>query len=111
MLKVTQIPNPMQANDYRINSSHTYKQDSDNADSPKSIKTRLLEKESKSQVDDQFAIEVSPMITEKDCRVQPDTKAEKMHGESTETSKIDESSAPGPLTPLLVVKATNTITE
>ena len=48
MLKVTQIPNPMQTNDYRINSSHTYKQDSDNADSPKSIKTRLLEKESKS---------------------------------------------------------------
>lgn len=51
------------------------------------------------------------MITEKDCRVQPDTKVEKMHGESTETSKIDETSIPGPLTPLLVVKATNTITE
>ena len=48
MLKVTQIPNPMQTNDYRINSSHTYKQDSEYADSPKSIKTRLLEKESKS---------------------------------------------------------------
>ena len=51
------------------------------------------------------------MITEKDCRVQPDTKVERMHGESTETSKIDETSIPGPLTPLLVVKATNTITE
>ena len=72
MLKVTQIQNPIQSNEFRLNSSHTNKKQSDSiVDSPKSIKTKLLEKESKSQVDDQILSEISkPHINEKDCKEQ-----------------------------------------
>ena len=46
---MTQPNNPIQSNEFRLNSSHTNKQDSDlNNDSPKSNNTKLLEKEGRS---------------------------------------------------------------
>ena len=54
LLEKTQPTQPIQSNEYRLNTSYTNKQDSDiNNDSPKSNNTKLLEKEGRSQVGDQ----------------------------------------------------------